>query len=251
MATAAAAGEAKKGARRRLRRSPFFTLLGCLMLVLAIAGFWPQYFSVVTGGTPDPNTLFWLIHLHSALFVLWLLFHISQAALIASGRPRAHLKMGPWLAALGFLIALVGLYAAGLLAHRFGVRQGDMEAGAQFVFFPLIDMIYFAGFLAVAVVWRKRPDVHKRALFIATFSIAVVGLGRLVGRTGIESAWLWQPLNLAPLLIAVAFDLIVCRKLYLVTFIGLVVHLARLNAEPFVATEYWLPLGRALIAPFG
>jgi len=111
-------------------------------------------------------------------------------------------------------------------------------------------MVYFAGFLAAAVAWRKRPDLHKRAMFLATFSIAVVGLGRLVGRTGFDSPLIWQPLNLAPLLLALAYDLSVCRKLYAIMAVGLAVHLFRLNADPFVATEYWLPVGRALLAPF-
>ncbi len=237
--------------RRRLRKSPFFTLLGLLMLVLAIGGFWPQYFSAVTGRTPEPTTQFWLIHLHAALFTGWLLLYISQAALIMTGRARTHLKLGPWLAGYGFLIALVGTYAAGMLAHRLGVREGNADAAASFIFFPLIDMVYFAGFLAAAVAYRKRPDLHKRAMFLATFSIAVVGLGRLVYRTGAESALLWQPMNLAPLLIALAYDLAICRKLYPVLLAGLAVHLLRLNAESFAASEAWLPLGRIIIAPFG
>jgi hypothetical protein len=99
MSTAAATGGASASARRRLRKSPFFTLLGMLLLMLAVAGFWPQYFSAVTGRAPAATTQFWLIHLHAALFTTWLLLYVSQAALIMSGRARVHLKMGPWLAA--------------------------------------------------------------------------------------------------------------------------------------------------------
>lgn len=250
MSTAAATGGASASTRKRLRKSPFFTVLGLLLLALAIAGFWPQYFSAVTGRAPAATAQFWLIHLHSALFTLWLLFYISQATLIMSGRARAHLKMGPWLAAYGFAIAAVGLYAAALLAHRLGQRENDFEAAAAFVFFPIIDMVYFAGFLAAAVVYRKLPHLHKRAMFLATFSIAVVGLGRLVGRAGYESAVVWQPLNLAPLLIAIAYDIFVCRKVYTIMAVGFVLHLGRLNAEHFSNSEAWLPVGRALIAPF-
>lgn len=250
MSTAAATVGSSSSARRWLRKSPFFTLLGLIMLALAISGFWPQYFSAVTGRTPGATTQFWMIHLHAALFTVWLLLYISQATLIMTGNARVHLKMGPWLAVYGFAIAAVGLYAAGLLAHRLGLRENDFEAAAAFVFFPVIDMVYFAGFLAAAVAYRKRPHLHKRAMFLATFSIAVVGLGRLVGQTGIASAFVWQPLNLAPLLIAIAFDIFVCRKVYAIMLIGLVVHLIRLNAEYFANSEAWLPIGRVLISPF-
>ena len=250
MSTAAAPVGPSKSVRTRLRKSPFFTLLGLMMLALAIAGFWPQYFSAVTGRAPEATTRFWLIHLHAAFFTLWLLLYISQATLIMTGQARVHVKMGPWFAAYGFAIAAVGLYAAGLLADRLGQRENDFEAAAAFVFFPIIDMVYFAGFLAAGVLYRKLAHLHKRAMFLAAFSIAVVGLGRLVGLTGFESAALWQPLNLAPLLIAIAYDIFVCRKVYTIMAVGLVVHLGRLNAEHFADSEAWLPVGRALIAPF-
>jgi len=250
MSTAAATGGASASARRRLGQSPFFTLLGLLLLTLAVAGFWPQYFSAVTGRAPAQTALFWLIHLHAALFTVWLSLYVSQAALIMAGRARIHREMGPWLAAYGFAIAALGLYAAALLAHRLGQRANDFEAAAAFVFFPIIDMVYFAGFLAAAILYRKHPHLHKRAMFLVTFSIAVVGLGRLVDRMGFESAFAWQPLNLAPLLIALAYDLFVCRRLHAIMAVGLVVHIGRLNAEPFAASEAWLPVGRALIAPF-
>jgi hypothetical protein len=251
MGTAAATVALTQKSRRRLRKSPFFTILGVLMLALAIAGFWPQYFSAITGRTPAATAQFWLIHLHAAIFTCWLLLYISQAALVLSGRMRVHLKVGPWLAAYGFLLTAVGLYAAGKLAARFGERMKDSEEAAAFVFFPMIDMVFFGGFLAAAVVYRKRPDLHKRAMLVATYSIATVGGGRFVERiVGLDHVWIWQPLMLAPLLLAVAYDLLVCRKLYPLVGVGLIVHLGRLNADAFVKSDWWLPIGRALVAPF-
>lgn len=238
-------------ARRLLRKSPFFTILGLIMLALAIAGFWPQYFSIVVGRPLDSYARFWMIHLHAALFILWLLAYISQAALVLAGRTRTHRRLGPLIAGYGFAIALVGLYAGALLFHRFAVLEDDFETAAAIVFFPLVDMVFFAGFLAAGVVWRTRPELHKRAMFLATFSMAIVGSGRLFGRMDLESEIVWQLLNLAPLLLAMAYDALVCRKLYSVMVVGLVVHLARLNADPFTTSEGWLPIGRAIIALAG
>jgi hypothetical protein len=251
MSTAAGILDAAPKSRKQLRKSPFFTILGLLMLAMAIAGFWPQYFSAITGRTPAATAQFWLIHLHAAIFTCWLLLYISQAALVLSGRTRVHLKVGPWLAGYGFLLALLGLYAAGRLAARFGERLGDYEEAAAFVFFPLVDMVFFAAFLAAGVVSRKRPDLHKRAMLLATYSIATVGGGRFVERmVGLDYVWVWQPLMLAPLLLAAAYDVAVCRKVYPFIAIGIVVHLGRLNAESFVKSDWWLPIGRVLVAPF-
>lgn len=236
---------------RHRPKSPAFTLFGLLLLILAIAGFWPQYFSVVIGRTPDPRTQFWLIHLHAAIFVAWMLAYVFQATLVLTGRAKVHLKTGPWLAGFGFAAAAVGLFAASRLAARFGERMRDFDAGASFVFFPLIDMVFFAGFLAVAVAYRKRPEIHKRAMLLATYSVAVVGWGRFVFHFADENPVVWQPLILAPLLLAIVYDFAARRKIYGLMVAGLAAHLLRLNAEGFTRTEWWLPLGRGLVAPFG
>jgi hypothetical protein len=119
------------------------------------------------------------------------------------------------------------------------------------VFAPTIDMVFLGVFLAVAVRYRKKPEIHKRAMLVATFSIAVVGIGRLLGRyPAFESPWLWQPLTLAPLLLALAYDLAVKRRTHLVLVAGIFVHWLRLNQEVYTETEGWLPIRRALIAPF-
>jgi len=48
----------------------------------------------------------------------------------------------------------------------------------------------------------------------------------------------WQSLNLAPLLIAIAYDMFVGRKVYPILVVGLVVHLIRLNAEHFAIRRF-------------
>src|SRR5687767_2245312 len=77
-------------ALRRRTRSPFYSGLAVLMIGLALAGFWPQYYSsIVVGVIPEP-TRHPLIHLHSSLFVAWLLAFLGQAVLIWRGRLRLH-----------------------------------------------------------------------------------------------------------------------------------------------------------------
>lgn len=233
---------------RRAARSPFYAGLALLLIALALAGFWPQYYSSVMRGVVPEASRHLLIHLHSTLFLAWLLLFLLQAALVWRGRLALHRRLGPWFVGYGFAIAAVGTVAGFALAARFGRRLGDMEQAASFVFFPTLDMLFLAAFLAAAWVWRRRPERHRRAILIATFSVAVVGIGRLL--LPIENPWIWQPLTLSPLLLAFARDLVVERRVYGILAAGLLVHFARLNAEPLVATEAWLAIGRALIAPF-
>jgi hypothetical protein len=251
MNAAVAAGLRRNGVRARPGKSPFYTLLGSLMLVLAIAGFWPQYYHAAVGGTISEISRHPIIHVHSALFLGWVILFFAQAALIMRGKMQLHRRFGPALAIYGFAAAAIGLIAGFALAARRGYRVGDMDEGAIFVFAPTIDMVFLATFLAIAVRYRKKPEIHKRAMLVATFSIAVVGIGRLVGRfPAFDSPWAWQPLTLSPLLIALAYDLAVKRRTYAVLLGGIFVHWLRLNQEVYTETEAWLPIGRALIAPF-
>lgn len=236
-------------APRRRVRSPFYAGLALLMIGLALAGFWPQYYSwLAVGAAPPASTRHWLIHLHSTLFLAWLLVFLVQAVLIWRGRLALHRRLGPWFTGYGFAIAAVGLVAGFALAARFGQRLGDMDQGATFVFAPTIDMVFLAAFLAGAWRWRNRPELHRRAMLVATFSIAVVGMGRLF--FPLENPWLWQPLSLSPLLFALAYDLAIKRRVYGVLAIGLFVHWLRLNQDVYTTTEAWRPIGRILVAPF-
>jgi ABC-type Na+ efflux pump permease subunit len=250
-ATVASAESGISTPQRRRARPRFYVGIGVLMIALAVAGFWPQYYGAVVGGTVAPSVRFWLIHVHAAIFLGWLLLFLAQAGLVWSRRTELHRWTGTILAVYGFLAAAFGLFAGVSLAARLGTRTGNLDQAASFVFAPTIDMVFFAGFLAAAVVYRKRPETHKRAMLVATFSLATVGIGRLVDRIPfLEPGWLWQPATLSPILIAIGYDLVVRRKVHPVLLIGLILHTLRLNQEVYTRTEAWLPIGRALIRQF-
>lgn len=242
---------ASKPERNLPGRSPYFLLLGLLLLFLSALGFWPQYFSALLGGTMAPHARFWAVHAHALLFTGWLVAFIVQAGLIFAGRRQIHFRLGPWLAAYGFAAALFGLFAGVLLAARMGQRTGAPDLAASFVFAPILDVMLLAGFLAYAVANTGRPEVHKRAMFAASYAIAFVGLARLVDRFGLfDTAYGWQPALLAPLLIAVAVDLVAVRKIYGVLAVALAIQGARLYHEVLTDTEAWRRIGRAILSPF-
>lgn len=239
-------------ARTRPRgRSPYFLVLGLILLIAAAAGFWPQYFSAFFGGEMAQHARHWIVHLHAGLFTLWLVAFIAQAGLIYSGRASVHFRIGPYLAGYGFLAAAIGLFAGVALVARFAGRTGDADAAASFVFAPILDVALLAGFLAFAIANTARPEIHKRAMFAASYAIAFVGLARLAERFGLfETAWAWQPFMLAPLLIAIATDFILDRKIYAVLAAALAIQAARLYHEILTDTQAWRGIGRTILAPF-
>ncbi len=49
---------------------------------------------------------------------------------------------------------------------------------ATFMIIPFYDMLAFGALLALAIAWRKKPELHRRLLFIATCSLMDAPFGR-------------------------------------------------------------------------
>ena len=236
-------------------RSPVFVFAALLLLALAITGFWPQYWGAMLAGRPlKPPANHWAVHVHASLFTTWLAILLVQSALVWRGRTRMHRQLGPLLAAFGFVAALMGLYAGGALARYSTTIGRTVNEAAAFLFAPLSDMLVFAAFLAAAVVWRRRPEAHKRLMILAAYSMALVAFARLVGRTvGFDERWVWMPALMAPLLLIVATDAALRRtqrpRVHPVWWIGIVAYLLLVNRDPVMDSDTWLAIGRWLLSP--
>jgi hypothetical protein len=69
---------------------------------------------------------------------------------------------------LGFTIAII--------LGRFDCRQLH-RSDPTFLSIPLYDMIAFGTLLSLAIYWRKKPELHRLLLFIATIpSCSLVSL---------------------------------------------------------------------------
>jgi hypothetical protein len=223
------------------------------MVAMAVIGFWPQYYGpLARGAALEGVSVHPMVHVHSSLFLLWIGIIIGQAWLIRSGRPRAHLKAGPWLAGIGYTAALTGVISGLVLAGARVQRGGAMDEAATFVAAPLLDMVMFVSFLTAAIVYRRRPEIHKRLILFTGYSFAFIGLVRyLVGIPGVmENLWLATFLLLLPILLCMTWERSVQGRLHPVWWIGLSFFLARLLIELLATLPWWLPIGRALIRPF-
>src|SRR5262245_16842518 len=92
--------------------SRLFVDMAVFMISLVIAGFWPYYGQVVRGAPLPTRLQHWLIHVHSTLFIGWMLLFAVQAGLVWRRRLDLHRYVGPLAAGYGALITVVGLYAA-------------------------------------------------------------------------------------------------------------------------------------------
>jgi len=159
----------------------FYQGMAVACLAAVFAGFARTYFlKSLTGWPAAPAVLHW----HGALFTAWFALFFVQTRLIATGRPQWHRRLG--VAAVGLAVAMVAL---GLVLTVQAAREGftgvfPPPRGApldaiSFSVQGFFDMGLFVGFLAPALWWRRRPDVHKRLMLLATISLLPAALVRI------------------------------------------------------------------------
>jgi MFS family permease len=141
---------------RRDRR--FFTGMAIAAAVSAFVGFYPTYYLKPFYGTPALPPL---VHLHGILFTGWIILLITQTSLVAIRRTDLHRRLGVGGAALAGLMTVVGYFTAIGALHR-----GTMNA--QFLVVPLASVVVFPVLVGAALMLRRKPEAHKRLIWIAT-----------------------------------------------------------------------------------
>jgi hypothetical protein len=140
-------------------------------------------------------------------------------------------------------LGLVVSFAAPVLHMRAG--EWTRDQAAAFLLLPLVDMVLFAGFFGAAIRYRREPEIHKRLILAATVALAFAAVGRMPYPTPVLFV-LW----LSPLLAGMVFDRVVRGRVHPVYFISVPILTAAFLRVPFQQSPTWMPIGRALLAPF-
>ncbi len=201
-------------ARRRL-----YVGLAVLSVAIALVGFWPTYFGPLVAGSVDKTRI---IHVHAAVYVGWLATFVTQAVLAATGRVRSHMALGRFAIGYGVLVIAIGLVTA-FARFALRVRAGEVAAAQAQLLGPLLDMLVFAPFFAAAVYYRRRPELHKRFMIVATTALLIAAVGRMQFLGEPPNLLLLHSIWLAPILFAMAHDFWRQRNVHPVYLLGLVV----------------------------
>lgn len=223
-----------------------YVALSLLAVAIVLVGFWPSYFGALTTGTVDRPAF---IHLHATVYFGWLAIFVAQTVLAAKGNIAAHMKLGRFAIGYGVLVVGAGLLAAfGMFALR--VRAGDLAAAQSQLVGPLLDMLVFAPLFAAALYYRRRPELHKRLMVVATTALLIAAVGRMPFLGVPRNLVLVQLVWMAPILVAMAHDLLQRRRVHPVYVLGLVVLALESPVVRSVArdTQAWRELSGRLAA---
>lgn len=219
---------------RRVERL-FFAGMALLILASVFVGFARTYYLAGVFGAPLPNKL---IHVHGAVFSLWIVLLIAQTSLVAAGRVDLHRRLGLLGFGLASLMVILGAAAATDSLRR-GVGFLGMTATTFYVI-PVTDILTFAVLVFAAFRARFQPAVHKRLIIIATLAILGAAIARWPLALFHRSPVMMDVFCYMFLLLLVAYDLWSLRRIHRATLwagallIG--VHTLRM---PFAGTALW------------
>jgi len=177
------------------RESPrlFWVGMAVFLIVIVVLGFGSTYGrQLVMGqeigadGPYDGGVVAtdWVIHLHAAVFVGWMVFLLMQATLVARGRTRVHMTLGKYggpvlaivLVGVGSLITYVQATAAVSKGLVTWAEWPNILLATMPSWFSLLG---FAVLLGLGLLYRKRPAVHKRYMICGTILLVVAATSRM------------------------------------------------------------------------
>lgn len=124
--------------------------------------------------SPPRPLLLWA---HGAAFSTWIVFLIVQSALVRVRKVSVHRLFGWFGAALAGVMVVLGCKIA-VVMGRFDILVLHMKNVASFLSVPFVDMIIFSSCIGLAVYWRKKPEYHRRLVFIASCQLMDAAIGR-------------------------------------------------------------------------
>lgn len=203
--------------------------------------------------TPPIRTL---VLVHGLGMTLWMLLAVAQPLLVALRNLRLHRVLGTIGGFLVLAIAIPG-WQVGVASAQVTPPEARIWGltAAQFMTVPLGSLVLFVGFVAVGLVARWRPHVHRPMMFLATLSVASAGVSRIDALSELYTGTVWDrmfgPFFLTLLLGGALFAV---RCLLTRTFerpfaVGLAVLIAGDAALLALARmDLWASASRALLA---
>jgi hypothetical protein len=153
----------------------FYTGMAVAIAATVFVGFARTYYLKSYFGTPSLTPL---LHLHGIVFTSWVALFLTQTTLVAANRVDIHRRLGTAGAAIAALMILVGTATAIIRAKMVNASPGGPSPLA-FLTIPLGDMLVFASLAGTGLYFRRRTDVHKRLMLLATISILPAAIARL------------------------------------------------------------------------
>ncbi|NML06343.1 hypothetical protein [Sphingomonas sp. G-3-2-10] len=155
------------------RDQRFFLRVAVAMAIVMVAGFSLQ---AAMGRSSFGAPLH--IHVHAVFFFGWVLIYLLQNILVSRDNLALHRRLG-WIA-VGWAVAMVpiGIYTTVVMVQRGAAPFFFLPA--YFLVMNALMVLTFAGFVAAAVINRRRTAWHRRLIYCGMAVLTAPAFGRLL-----------------------------------------------------------------------
>jgi hypothetical protein len=171
----------------------FYAGAAALLLVLMFVGF--QQFYLHGRAFPDrPLTpaIRTLLITHGIAMSLWLILLLVQPLLVMNRKYRVHMTLGKFGAGLAAFIFVVGIELTLEWARIDPSRMFVWSMTAkEFMAAPFFSLLIFAGLVATGILNRRRPEIHRPMMLLATLTLISAGTDRIPAIISLFERTVW------------------------------------------------------------
>jgi len=219
----AALTSSRPGASLELNQR-FAVGIALAMFIVNFAGFAPTFFLRPYFDVPQIPIY---LYVHGVVGTAWFALVVTQAVLIANRKFTRHRQLGWVGVGLGVAVIGLGVYTSTHMVPRnaaaHALSEADIELYSVVTAADLAGFVVFPTLVALAIYFRRRPDIHMRLMLIATLEMTGPAAARMGSWGGV-----YVPIILTAMLglmaALVAHDLWTRRRIHLATILGLVFY---------------------------
>jgi hypothetical protein len=182
-----------------------------------------------------------LVQIHGTAMTLWCIGFIVQTWLIEARRVRLHHRLGAFMIVLAAIVVVLGE----TLTLNAVAREGRLHQIGRFHYLlgiNSVNLLLFAGFVVLGVVFRRKSELHKRLMLLAAITLLAPAVARIV------LLFTHKPLPqflafYACLLLCIFVDTLRHRRLHPVLAVGTLVVIAAFQLSYIaVQTPAWMKM---------
>jgi hypothetical protein len=166
--------------RPRVNRDQLFYLIAAVLMLFFAAGGFRRFY--LHGKAPWGDMTAQIVPLviaHGLAMSGWVILFLVQSILIVTRRRRLHLVLGPLGGVLAGAIVILGSIVAPLSVRFSPQVYADLGGPKPFLATMWIQMLSFGILVGIGLVYRRRPDIHRPMMLLATIVIQSGAFGRL------------------------------------------------------------------------
>jgi len=206
----------------------FFPGMALLILGIVVTGFGKSYFLAGMMRAKLPNAL---VHVHGAVFVLWIFLLVAQPWLIAAHLVKWHMKLG-----MLSLVLVPAMSVLGVLTLFDFLRRTEPDEGAELLLVGDLEiLLLFLILTAWGLLARRDAASHKRLMILGTMAI----MGPAIARWDLGIPASLGIIFALPLLV-VAYDLWILKRVHRTTAVATLLTAAWVfTLGPFSKLAFW------------